>query len=160
MNNIGLKMIMNIINFIFKDLYSDSIEKWKIKVKIDYKSSFRTNFEGVDYIIIYLTIFNKNEFELKKISFNSEPFYELIDNFYKPYNNKPGDIPIIGFHKLVSNSFGVKPIKVDKKDNETGALIFKISTSESKIEELVITYNTIVLKRKIDNDKLIYKKLE
>ena len=137
------------------------VEIRKIKFFINYEDSFRTNIKGEEYIILYLKIYNQNDFDLKKITIYSVPLYELRNNIFMYYDNEMGKIPyILGAVSLVSNAFGVEPIKVDKKDNETGALIFKIPNSECKIEELILNYQTIQKKCKVDNEKIISRKID
>ena len=148
--------VLNLIRYIYPGIF----ERWKIITKINYEKSYRTNVKGEEYIVLYLTIFNQNDFELKKITFKSEPLYELKENIYKEHIHRPGDVPYLGTVILVSNSFGVKPIKVDKKDNETGALIFKIPNSECKIEELIINFQTMQKKCKVDNEQITRRKID
>lgn len=127
----------------------------KVKVSINYNSSFWTKFEERDYLVLNLTIINNNTFDLNNLSFSSSSDFQLTDNIWSiPDIHREGSSTfIMGAGKQINDSFEDKPISVTKRNTKTGSLIFKTKEHGGEIL-LKVSYLDNQFYVKIDSSKI------
>jgi len=132
--DIGIK----IFSWFFNDKLEQLKFKKRFKIIVNQDESFTTIFKGENYTVIKLKLINNNDFDVKSLSFETEPKSTLVDNLWKPPSiGGSSCIDIVGGLRLISDSFGCKPVMVEKRDSNSGNLIFK---TDKQLKQLIVSY--------------------
>ena len=139
-DNFWLPLLVAIVLAIGGYIISKMIQK--IKISINYNESYWTTFEGDNYVVLNLTIINKNNSDLNTLTFATLPVHQLTDNIWSgPSASRDGSSTIImGAMTQVQNSFGDKPINIKAHDRRTGNLVFESTRPNCSITKLIATH--------------------
>lgn len=124
---------------IFSWLLNPFIERFKLKFVINDEESFTTTFKKENYTVIKIKLINNNDFDIKSLSFETEPKSTIVDNLKVPpsVDSYSSSVVIFGERKLIKDSYGDKPISVENRNSISGSLIFK---TDEKLKYLIVNY--------------------
>ena len=123
------------------------LQNRRVKVNILYENSFHTTFKNEKYLILKVEVINNNDFDVKNLSFETEPMSLIVENLtVPPKNDFSSNIIFTSSRRLIEDSLGCEPLSVENRDSLSGSLIFK--TDES-IKQLIVSYQDKKKKVKI-----------
>lgn len=161
LGNLMIPVLGGIILIIAGIIIARLLIKRRIRFRIDYGKSFRTQFEGDHFIIIYLTIINDNEFSLNSVSFVSEPFYQLQDNIFStPHIERDSSTTIVWpAFDMVEEAFGTESVVVPARDRKSGCLVFQVNSTTHTISRLLAQYQDRHFRINIRPYQIVYRNL-